>query len=240
MHETSGVIRMASHGSTTELPRGSKSSWTDRLDAWGQRQVSLATAAGVVLLTLAVLMAGGIWMGYHLFWDPFDQRSRAQVELERWQAAVRKNPADVQAHYQVGWAYYQSGQTDKAEQAYSRVLELQPEHVGARYNLGLIARRRGDLERAASLFRWITEKYPRHELAQYALGQTYLDLGQYDEAARAFHAALAVNPTSADTHYQLGLCYQSQGDNNRAGQEFKTALRYNPKFEEAVKALSAR
>lgn len=207
---------------------------------WEEREIPLPMALGAALLVTALMLAMGIYMGDRFFWNPFDHRSEAQVAAQRWLLATHREPANPEAFYQLGWAYYQLNDPGKARQAYDRVLELQPDHVGARYNLALIDRDQGHPEQAEPLLKWITDRYPRHELAEYTLGLTYVDLKRFDEAAAALQRALAVNPASADTHLQLGLCYRALGDDIRANNELREALRYNPNLEQAKQALAER
>jgi hypothetical protein len=49
---------------------------------------------------------------------------------------VAQNPKDVAAQTQLGNAYYDAGQWQKAVDAYHKVLELDPKNVGARTDLG--------------------------------------------------------------------------------------------------------
>lgn len=212
----------------------------NRRPAWEDRPIPMWVAVVAVLLTVSVIGSLGLYLGNRFFWNPFDRRPSLEVSRERWETALKKNPADVEAHYELSWVYLQQSQLARARSEADRVLELQPEHVGARYNLALVARQEKDPELAEPLLKWITDRYPRHELALYALGLTYMDLKRYDDAVQALQKDLAVNPASADAHYQLGLSYRAQGDNTRADQEFHMALRYNPNLEAAAKALSER
>ncbi len=49
---------------------------------------------------------------------------------------VAQNPKDVAAQTQLGNAYYDAGQWQKAVDAYQKVLEFDPKNVGARTDLG--------------------------------------------------------------------------------------------------------
>jgi hypothetical protein len=50
---------------------------------------------------------------------------------------VREDPANVEAHYELGLLYKQIGQTARAQSMFRRVVELRPEHKEASAELGL-------------------------------------------------------------------------------------------------------
>ena len=57
--------------------------------------------------------------------------------LESLDEVVREDPANVEAHYELGLLYKQVGQPARAHAAFRRVIELKPEHREAAAELGL-------------------------------------------------------------------------------------------------------
>ena len=64
-------------------------------------------------------------------------------ELEDAQKKVRQNPNDADAHYNLGYAYDESGLYQKAIASYKEALRINPDHADAHYNLGITYRKSG-------------------------------------------------------------------------------------------------
>jgi protein O-mannosyl-transferase len=61
-----------------------------------------------------------------------------QSEILLWQDTVKKSPRKARAYNNLGYAYYLSGDLDKARKAYTKALELNPASVVSRNNLILL------------------------------------------------------------------------------------------------------
>ncbi len=59
-------------------------------------------------------------------------------EVLLWEDAVKKSPAKARVHNNLGYAYYLSGNLEKAREAYTRALDLNPRSVVTRNNLLLL------------------------------------------------------------------------------------------------------
>jgi tetratricopeptide (TPR) repeat protein len=56
-------------------------------------------------------------------------------EVLLWEDTVKKSPAKARVHNNLGYAYYLSGNLEKAREAYMKALELNPGSVVTRNNL---------------------------------------------------------------------------------------------------------
>jgi tetratricopeptide (TPR) repeat protein len=119
------------------------------------------------------------------------------------------------ASFQLGELYWNSGQVDKAAQAYRRGAELAPEYVPPTTGLAKVAWARGDFARAISLFRQVVQRYPSPEYV-IALGDLYAvrgDRAQADQQyalVRAEHDLFAANGVNIDL--ELALFDADHGD----------------------------
>lgn len=78
---------------------------------------------------------------------------RVGEAVEKLRKAVALNPAFPDAHYELGKALGQAGQTAEAIQELEKSLELKPGLAQSHYQLGLIYRTLGDQSRSAEQFR---------------------------------------------------------------------------------------
>jgi tetratricopeptide (TPR) repeat protein len=83
-------------------------------------------------------------------------------------ARAKANPNDVQAHFNLGSAYFVQGKLGEALQELRAVLAVAPEHYDAHYHLGLVYAQLGDLEQASRELRLVIEGSPNQMLKDYA------------------------------------------------------------------------
>lgn len=112
------------------------------------------------------------------------------------------------ASFQLGELYWNSGQVDKAAEAYRRGTELAPEYVPPLAGLAKVAWAKGGLERAISLFTEVVQRYPSPEYV-IALGDLYAVQGEQAQAdrqyalVRAEHDLFAANGVNIDLELAL-------------------------------------
>lgn len=202
-----------------------------------EKRVSLPIAIAVVLCAIGLVVVVGLYIGYQTVWNQFDRTERLTAETVRWSEAVANNPADFEAHYQLGWSQFQHGNLTEALAAFQRAVELEPEHVGSLYTLGLTYFELKQYDQAVTPFKAVAERYPRHELAWLGLGQSYLEMGQLEQALSTLLHAAGINPSSADMRFYLGTAHERLGNKELAIAEYRESLRYDPLYKEAAEAL---
>jgi tetratricopeptide (TPR) repeat protein len=91
------------------------------LRAWpsGKKALCLSACCVVLLLMGATVTRNSIYAS----------------EVLLWEDTVKKSPAKARVHNNLGYAYYLSGNLEKAREAYVRALELNPGSVVTRNNL---------------------------------------------------------------------------------------------------------
>jgi predicted CXXCH cytochrome family protein len=105
-------------------------------------------AKGQVFFQLGLLNAG-----------PLNNRSRARDHLER---AVRLNPSNARAHFNLGLLYSKMGDVDQADRALNRARKLQPDNPRYLYTLVTVHRDHGQMEKAVDYARTLKNEFPNN------------------------------------------------------------------------------
>lgn len=102
-----------------------------------------------------------------------------------WASAVRTDPKNPRAHYNLGLEYYKDGQTDLAFAHYTRAIELRPSYSRAHNNLGIILLGLRQYEYAAYHFARAVETAPHQEVYQRNLEKTLEQKAQWESTQSA-------------------------------------------------------
>lgn len=106
--------------------------------------------------------------------------------------------------------------TDRATDAYRRVLTLNPGHVRAHLNRGRLKHEAGEVESAEAHYRQALAADPDSPTAAFNLGVALEDLGRVDEAIQAYERALRSEPDLASAHYNLSRLHEAEGRSKEA------------------------
>jgi len=134
------------------------------------------------------------------------QLDPAIAELQK---AVEIDPADAEAHYQLGYvSHVLKGNAAAALPEYERAVAADPGNVVYRTNLGAALTAVKDFDRAVAELTKVTETpgYNRADAWIY-LGQAHLGAKRYKDAIAALDEAVAIAPNSDQAHAFLGWCY---------------------------------
>jgi len=187
---------------------------------------------------LAALVGGGVAVGYRYFWNQYQGPGRWEIEAQRWEFVVKKTPQDPEAWYQLGYAYFQKGELDRAEEAFRKALEVDPQAVEMNYFIGLVKLRKKQYAEAEKLFQKVADIAPGNPLPQYQLAVALFEQKKYDQAIeRLKWINERIDPSLSDVHYLLGAAYEGKGDKEKAREAYFQAVRYDPAFEKARQAL---
>ena len=160
---------------------------------------------------------------------------RSQVwrdEVTLWGDAVRRAPLMPEAHYNLGHAWHEAGDLDRARLAYERAVQLSPIYARAQTNLGLVYREQGKAEGAIRAFQAALRAEPEMVEALSNLGLVYTAERRLDEAVGLFRRALDLDPDRAEVWLNLGLAYRDQGRMDEAFQALSRAIRLQPELKE--------
>jgi len=133
---------------------------------------------------------------YQTTQDSTSQPALVQKAITAYQAALKLNPASLDAKTGLGSAYV-SGTANPMQgiQLLLEVVKEDPKNVKANTNLGLFSMRSGQFDKAIIRFKTVIEQKPDPE-AWFYLATSYENLGQNKDAILAYEKSkeLAANP----------------------------------------------
>jgi cytochrome c-type biogenesis protein CcmH/NrfG len=110
---------------------------------------------------------------------------------------TQADPGNVNAWTELGNAYFDAQQYEKAISAYRKSLELNPNNANVWTDLGVMYRRAGKPDEAIKAFDQAIAVDPKHEVSRMNKGIVMLhDLNDFDGAIQAWEGLLEVNPVA--------------------------------------------
>jgi len=148
------------------------------------------------------------------------------------EVAVERDPANKEAWYFLGRAYYTASRLPAARKAFDRVLELDPREARAENNIGLIYESSGKTDEALAAYRnaiaWQRESTPSPEQPYLNLGNLLITLVRPQEAIAPLREAIVLAPNDAQGHLRLGSAYLHLERLDEAEKELREAVRLAP------------
>jgi tetratricopeptide (TPR) repeat protein len=112
----------------------------------------------------------------------------------------------------LGWAYTELGEYDKAIDILERALFDQPKFCVGLYRLGNVYYLKGDFDKAKESLEGVTQikegGCDRMQEAHYLLGMTYLRVENVENAIHSFETCIKINPKSETGH----KCVKARAD----------------------------
>jgi tetratricopeptide (TPR) repeat protein len=150
--------------------------------------------------------------------------------IEDLARAVELLPSHAPAYSELGFAYAEKGDYDKAIANYNKALELDRCYDWAFYNRGCAWSAKGDYDRAIDDYNKALECNPRYAEAYNNRGNARFQKAQYDEAFQDYTKAVKFKPRYAIAHYNLGNAWYKKGQHRQAIAEFTKAIQLKPDY----------
>lgn len=190
----------------------------------------------VLVLLLAVMAVGGF-----VIRGAFDRTSKAnsaaEMDIAKWEDAVKLNADDLEAHLNLGFAYQQAERFEDALDQYDFVIERAPSDTAALYNRGVVLQALGRDDEAEETWWDVLEVDAEHVLAAKSLGEYYASRREYRSLIEAVRPVVEANESAADLQYLMGLAYENLGNLDWARARYELALKYYPDMPEAREGL---
>ncbi len=152
---------------------------------------------------------------------------------------LAKNPGCWMAHYNLGIALHDNGETDQAITHYRQAIELWPGYAEAHYNLGRLLAEKGEFNDAINHYEATLAINPADAEAHNNLGATLFQAGRVDDAIAHYQEALAVRPDYAEASCNLADALLSKGDMDGAIMHYRTCVAVLPNRTDAQYNLAS-
>lgn len=153
------------------------------------------------------------------------------------QSLLKDNPADALAHYELGLAHAQQGDTNRAVAEWRETARLKPYLIDAQLALASASIRLGNVGQLAKSAEALIVAQPLSAVG-YVYRAAVLDKqGDVSGAEKALRDAIRVAPQNALGYSRLATLRVSQNKPVEAERLYEEALRYNPNFIEALEGL---
>jgi len=147
-------------------------------------------------------------------------------------------PEGTSQYKKIANAYLNTGNYEKAAEAFRRMKVVQPDDPQLMFTLGNLYMNLGKLNEAESEFRAILRLNLNHTEALMALGNVCQKKGQFRDAILAFNKILSVDQQNEIAKEKLGELYQAQGATSEAVKFYlqaANAYQYGEAVDRAIK-----
>ncbi len=169
--------------------------WAAHRGAAAVRFATLSAAALLLLLGIVTARQARVWRDPEIL----------------WRSALRADPRNYLALYNLGVEMIQQGRYAQAKEAYAAALALQPNDSETLGGLGALALNEGRLDEAGAYLEQAVALDARNAIALTNLGIYRSRRGDRDGAEAAYRGALALKPDNAEAIGSLGGLALSAG-----------------------------
>lgn len=159
---------------------------------------------------------------------------------EYYKQALAVAPSYPAAHYNLGVAAAECGDSEEAVQCYQKAVELEPRYAEAWCNLGVIYKSQGRLDQAIAAYEAALISAPTLEMIRLNLasaltekGTNLKNSGDLAGGIKIYERALALCPKHGEALYNLGVAYSEAKELDKAIFMYQMAIAAAPQCAEA-------
>ena len=160
----------------------------------------------------------------------FQRNNVWKDEITLWSDTVQKSPNKARPNYDLGLAYYKSGNIIQSILNYNKAIKIKPNYVEAHYNLGLSYYKLGLLSPSNLEYNKTIEIDPNFVNAYINRGNNYIMKGNLPQALSDYNKAIEINPNIPEAYYSRGSVYVKQNNLAPAILEYNKAIKINPNY----------
>jgi len=173
-------------------------------------------------------------LGYIENEKPNGQR---EIIIGLFRNALRDDPNFWEASYNLGIAYFNDHDYDKALQQFDQIIAALPNFEKPYYGRALILYRRRDFKKAKSDFEQVIKFNPNDYKPYFYLGKVSISLNQFAQAQKYLNKAAELNPDYSKIYVELGNINFNQQKYSGAIPQYRRALELDAEDVEALQNL---
>ncbi len=150
--------------------------------------------------------------------------------LDALKEAVRLDPNDGWARFQLAEALLDQGHKDEGLKTLEKAVELNPRYLPSRMRLAFCLRESGRFQDAVRHFQEAATQNPHSAEIQNALGASQEQAGRLELALKSYQNAVREEPLSANYHFNLAKCLAKMGNISDAIKNYQRAVELKPTF----------
>ena len=169
---------------------------------------------------------------------------KSAVQVGYWQDSltfnsyvVQANPRSATGYINLGVAYRDLRQVDKAIAAYQKAIAIDPRNLQPYLNLGNRYKDAGRPQEAITYFKKAVEIDPADAEAYFSLGDIYRQGGESGAALANYKLGLGLRPDFAQGYANLGLLLESLNNRAEAIAAYRQAIAIKPDFAQVYNNL---
>jgi len=164
-------------------------------------------------------------------------KGEAKKAITVLEAQDKAFPNVPSVKYQLGRAYMQEKDLDRAAAAAREAIAGNPSYTDAILLLGQINLRTGDAQSVVGSMLGLLKNQPGLAQAQLLLVDAYRSLGNFDAAAAILRQQITADPKKGETYLLLGVVLRQQRKFGEAREAFEKAIEVAPQLEAAAYQL---
>jgi len=191
----------------------------------------------VIIASTVLIFFVGLLIGKAFFWENYDKRALNEKALEIALKKVQQDPKNPDNLVDLGWAYLQNGEYNRAVAEIKKAINLDSQHFKAYFNLGLAYMQVEKWELAVDAFERCIAIQPNAYAPYLNIGIIYNQTGEYQKAIDKLKKAYELNRGQVEIIYNLGLAYEKMGNIEEAIRQYEGALTFTPDYAPALEGL---
>jgi tetratricopeptide (TPR) repeat protein len=160
-----------------------------------------------------------------------------EVVIGLFRNAIREDPNFWEASYNLGIAYFNDQEYNKALEQFDRIIAALPNFEKPYYGRALILYRRNEYAKAKSDFQKVIKYNPNDYKPYLYLGKISHHLREYNDANKYLQKAAEINPDDSKIYLELGNIYFTQQKYRAGIPHYKKAVELDPTDKEGLQKL---
>ena len=165
----------------------------------------------------------GMSIDYKRFGIFYAFKKEYNEAIKYYREAIKLNPDDAMAHYDLGVLLYSLKQFDETEDEWRDAIKLNPHFSAAHYNLGGLLYSLKRFDEAEEEYRKAIKSNPYDADAHYNFGVLLFGLKRFDEAEEEYRETIKISRGYAEAYTNLAILFLKTGRPEEAKNEFNIA-----------------